>query len=564
LLFFLVALLTLLQCTTYLVVRQANRHHALAQIESSLRAGAGIFDKLIEQRNQQITAAAAILSRDHAFQEAFAGTDQDRDTTLSALASLRGRVRADHVLIASLDKELLFDTRRPQLHGVPFPFPKLIEKAEANGSAYAFVVLDGELYDITVAPLLAPDPIAWLCPMFRIDNDFAREIQSFTNLEITFLNGAELFGTTLPNRQAVAEMLRTRTLPPKQLIDLPLAGEIFTSYVAPLPAENGNPIALLQRSLDKELAPYLRLERTYLGLALLGLALSGILGLWIARGVSRPVLELAGEAREIAAGNYNHRVQLKQDDEIGTLAASFNQMSAGLAERDRVRDLLGKVVSPAIATELLRKQVTLGGEQREVTVVFSDLRNFTTMSEPLAPEDALGILNHYFSRMAAIVEKHGGVVDKYVGDGMMALFGAPVAHPDDADRALRATLEMSEALDDLNRQWQKRGLPRIDVGIGINTAVVVAGNMGSEKRLNYTVIGDGVNLASRLETLTKTPEYDARIIISSATLAKAKGNYRTRRLGEVAVKGKQIPTEIFALVSCENGKNAEPGSSVGL
>jgi adenylate cyclase len=564
LLFFLAVLLTLLQCTTYLVVRQANRHHALAQIESSLRAGAGIFDKLIEQRNQQITAAAAILSRDHAFQEAFAGTDQDRETTLSALESLRARVRADHVLIASLDKKLLFDTRQPQLHGGAFPFPKLIEKAEANGFAYAFVVVHGELYAIAVAPLLAPDPIAWLCPMFRIDDDFAREIQSYTNLEITFLSGAELFGTTLPNQQA--GMLRNRKLPPKQLIDLPLAGETFTSYVAPLPAENGSPIALLQRSLDKELAPYLRLERTYLGLAILGLALSGILGLWIARGVSHPVLELAGGAREIAAGNYSHRVQLKQEDEIGALAASFNQMSAGLAERDRVRDLLGKVVSPAIATELLRKQVTLGGEQREVTVVFSDLRNFTTMSEPLAPEETLGILNHYFSRMAAIVEKHGGVVDKYVGDGLMALFGAPVAHPDDADRALRATLEMSEAVDDLNRQWQQRGLPRIEVGIGINTAVVVAGNMGSEKRLNYTVIGDGVNLASRLETLTKSPEYDARIIISSATLAKAKGNYRTRRLGEVAVKGKQIPTEIFALLGCDdgNGMNSKFRASVGL
>src|SRR5437762_9027613 len=386
--------------------------------------------------------------------------------------------------------------------------------------------------------------------MFRIDNDFAREIQSYTNLEITFLNGPELFGTTLPNQQAVTEMLRNRALPPKQLIELPLAGEIFTSYVAPLPAENGNPIALLQRSLDKELAPYLRLERTYLGLALLGLALCGIHGLWIARGVSRPVLKLAGGAREIAAGKYNQRVQLKQEDEIGALAASFNQMSAGLAERDRVRDLLGKVVSPAIATELLRKQVTLGGEQREVTVLFSDLRNFTSMSEPLAPEETLGILNHYFSRVAGIVEKHGGVVDKYVGDALMALFGAPVASVDDADRALRAALEMTTALDELNQQWHRRGLPTVGVGIGINTGVVVAGNMGSEKRLNYTVIGDGVNLASRLEELTKTPEYEARVIVSGATLAKAKEKYRTRRLGEVGVKGIQIPTEIFALLCC--------------
>src|SRR5207237_3305287 len=131
-----------------LLVRQANRQHALTQIQSSLRTGARIFEKLIEQRNQQITTAAAILSRDHAFQEAFAGVEPDRETTLSALASLRGRVRADVVLIASLDKELLFDTRRPQLHGVPFPFPKLIQKPETNDATYPFVLIDRAPYPI--------------------------------------------------------------------------------------------------------------------------------------------------------------------------------------------------------------------------------------------------------------------------------------------------------------------------------------------------------------------------------------------------------------------------------
>src|SRR5258708_1722174 len=297
LLFFLIALLTLLQCAIYLLVRQANRQHALAQIQSSLRTGARIFEKLIEQRNQQITTAAAILSRDHAFQEAFAGADQDRETTLSALASLRSRVRADAVLIASLDKVLLFDTRRPKLHSVPFPFPKLVEKAETNDATYAFVVLERELYAIAVAPLLAPDAIAWLCPMFRIDDDFAREIKVYTNLAITFLNGPDLFGTTLPNRRAITQMLRDRILPPKQVIDLRLVRESFVSYVVPLPAANAHPMALLQRSLAKQLAPYLRLERTYLILALLGLGVSAILGLWIARSVSRPVLELASSAR---------------------------------------------------------------------------------------------------------------------------------------------------------------------------------------------------------------------------------------------------------------------------
>jgi adenylate cyclase len=255
---------------------------------------------------------------------------------------------------------------------------------------------------------------------------------------------------------------------------------------------------------------------------LLGLAVSVALGVRIARGVSRPVLELAEGARKIAAGDYRHRVKVQQEDELGALALSFNRMSEGLAERDRVRDLLGKVVSPEVASELLRKDVLLGGEEREVTVLFSDLRNFTAMSENLSPRETLAILNRYFTRMDSIVEKHGGVVDKYMGDALMALFGAPLANPDSADWAMNAALEMGEALDDLNRQWEKRGLPAINVGIGINTDVVVAGNMGSETRLNYTVIGDGVNLASRLEELTKLPEYERRIIISGSTLAKAK------------------------------------------
>lgn len=551
----------MLQSTTYLVVKRANRQHALAQIEASLRAGARIFEKLIEQRNLQITSTAAILSRDHAFQVTFASAEQDRATTLSALESLQSRSKADVVLIASLEKELLFDTRQPELHGVAFPFPKLIEKAETLDTAYAFVLLGKELYAMAITPLLAPDPIAWLCPGFRIDDEFAREIKAYSDLEITFLDqfhqrNDALLATTFDGtkRDVLISIFRNRAFVPQQIVDLSLGGEHYITYSFPLPTETGTVVGLLQRSLDKELAPYLRLERTYLILALLGLAISAAVGIWIARGVSKPVLQLAEGARKIGEGDYQHRVKVNQSDEMGLLAASFNRMSEGLVERDQVRDLLGKVVSPAVAAELLRKDVTLGGEEREVTVLFSDVRNFTTMCEALAPQEMLGILNHYFTRMSAIVEAHGGVVDKYVGDAIMALFGAPLANPDDADRAIKTALEMCEALDELNRQWQARGRTAINVGIGINTDVVIAGNMGSQTRLNYTVIGDGVNLASRLQGLTKTPDYGTRIIISSTTLAKAKGRYQTRRLGEVAVKGKQKATEIYALL----GREATP------
>jgi adenylate cyclase len=540
-----------LQSATYLIVRHANRQHALAQIDFSLKTGARIFEKLIQQRNQEITGTAAILSRDHAFQEAFAGADQDRATTLSALASLQSRVKADTILIASLDRQLLFDTQQPEKHGVPFLFPKLIRRAETAESTYSFVVLGDKLYAMAVAPLLAPDPIAWLCPAFRIDDDFAREIQGYTNLEITFFSESNVFGTTFENRRGAMAALRGSTLPPKQIVNVRIGKEDFLSYAVPLIAENGEPIALLQRSLSKELAPYLRLEHTYWTLAIAGLVVSITMGIWIASGVSSPVLQLAQGAREVAAGDYKHRIDLKQEDELGLLAKSFNQMSAGLAERDRVRDLLGKVVSPEVAAELVRNEAALGGEEREVTVLFSDLRKFTGMSETLAPREMLGILNSYFTQMSAIVERRGGVVDKYVGDALMALFGAPLSNPDDADRALNAALDMIEALDDLNQRWANRGLPTIGVGIGINTDIVVAGNMGSETRLNYTVIGDGVNLASRLEGLTKVPEYETRIIVSGATLAKARGKYRTRPLGGVEVKGRHKPAEIFALLGRE-------------
>ena len=280
---------------------------------------------------------------------------------------------------------------------------------------------------------------------FHIDDRFAREIKVYSDLEITFLDPADperLFASTFEQekRDSLLSRLRKQRPPLKQIVDLQFGGEHFVSYSLPLPTENGTAVALLERSLDKELAPYLRLEQTYLFLALIGLLISAALGIWIARNVSRPVLQLAEGTRKIGAGDYSHRIKVRTEDELGLLAGAFNHMSEGLAERDQVRDLLGKVVSPAVAAELLRKDVTLGGEEREVTILFSDLRSFTSMSESRSAHEMLGILNHYFTRMSAIVEAHRGVVDN-MGDAMMALFGAPLAGPDDADRAMETALE---------------------------------------------------------------------------------------------------------------------------
>jgi adenylate cyclase len=469
---------------------------------------------------------------------------------------LAQRIQADVVQVVSLEKELLLDTLKPELSGTAFPSPNFITKAEENEAleSQSFVFLDQKLYAIVVTPLRAPDPKAWICVGFEINHTFAKEIQSYSDLEISFLHeGPEkpVLASTFDDKEMHASLVAAikKDAPVVgQKIDLDLAGTHFISYLMKIPTESGdNALVVLQRSLDKQLAPYLRLERTLLLLAATGLVVSITVGGWIAKNVSEPILQLAEGATRIEQGDYDSRVMTTRRDEIGTLASAFNHMSQGLAERDRVRSLLGKVVSPAIAAELMRKEITLGGEMRKVTILFSDIRNFTAMCERLKPEAMLDVLNLYFTRMSTIIEAHGGVVDKYVGDAIMALFGAPLSYPDDADRALASALEMSDALDQLNRQWQAEGHSALGIGIGINTDAVIAGNMGSQTRLNYTVIGDGVNVASRLENLTKTPEYNTRIIVGASTLAEARGKYQTRPLGEVTVKGKQTAVAIFAL-----------------
>ena len=231
-------------------------------------------------------------------------------------------------------------------------------------------------------------------------------------------------------------------------------------------------------------------------------------------------------------------------------------MAQGLGEKERVRNLLGKVVSPAIAEELLSKELNLGGEEMVVTVLFSDVRSFTSHSEVRSPSEVLDFLNVYLTTMSRVIEDHGGVVDKYIGDAIMALYGAPLGHDDDPERAVQTAVEMIEALDGINDELAGRGLPEIKIGVGVNTDNVVAGNMGSENRMNYTVIGDGVNLAARLEGVTK--QYGVKILISEKTMNEVGGKFLIRELDIVRVAGKKEPVRIYEpLAMSENATDSQ-------
>jgi adenylate cyclase len=234
---------------------------------------------------------------------------------------------------------------------------------------------------------------------------------------------------------------------------------------------------------------------------------------------------------------------VRTGDELEDLATGFNAMVEGLQERDKLRSTMGKYMTEAVVAHLLAGDVELGGKTLEVTILFCDLRDFTSLSERRAAQEIVGLLNEYFTDMVDCVMAEGGVVDKYIGDNIMAVFGAPVARSDDAARAVRAAVRMREALARLNERFAQRGLPALRFGIGLHTGEVVAGNIGSAKRMEYTVIGDAVNLASRLES--KTKELATDILISDVTFERAKDVMDGEAAGEIHVKGREQAVTIY-------------------
>jgi adenylate cyclase len=214
-------------------------------------------------------------------------------------------------------------------------------------------------------------------------------------------------------------------------------------------------------------------------------------------------------------------------------------------EKRKMKRLFGQYVSKDVYDQLVANPdlARLGGQRRQMTVLFSDIRGFTTVSERGEPEDIVQLLNEYFTSMVGIVFKHRGTIDKFVGDMVMALFGAPLDDPQHAEHAVDAALEMIAELQRLNERWHAEGRPALDIGIGINTGPMIAGNIGSDAIMSYTVIGDAVNLGSRLESLNK--QYGTRIIISEATRDSLPPRYALKALGDVVVKGKTRPVAIY-------------------
>lgn len=291
-------------------------------------------------------------------------------------------------------------------------------------------------------------------------------------------------------------------------------------------------------AMDRELA---ELRRDVGGLGIVALMIALLVVLYISRGLSGPIRDIVSGTHQIEQGNFDVRVPVRRQDELGKLAASFNEMAAGLALQEKYRSVLNAVADRTVAAQLIEQSSGLGGEIRHVSMLFCDIRGFTAITENMEPAEVIELLNEHMTALTDVAYKHGGIVDKFVGDLIMVLFGAPVSTGADALSAVQCTLSMLQVRRHLN-QTSKHSL---EIGIGVATGSVVAGCMGSDQRLSYTVLGHRVNLASRLCSIAQAGE----IVMDAETYAEAQELIQAEPMPPMQLKGISEPVHPWRVVA---------------
>ncbi len=280
-------------------------------------------------------------------------------------------------------------------------------------------------------------------------------------------------------------------------------------------------------------------------LAFVLLILSLLITYVLAKSIHNPLRKMESATYKIKDQKFDTRVIIHSSDELGVLGDAINEMTKGLEEKEKIKDTFGRIVDPRIRDYLLANDQMLGGKTVEATILFSDLRDFTKLSENRTPTQVLHILNRYFQEMSNAVETHGGFINKFIGDAILAIFGTPMPLEEPEDTAIITARTMAQNLISLNKEFESEGLPTLRMGIGIHVGQVLAGNIGSVSRMEYTVIGDTVNIASRVEGLCKGTGKD--LLITEACYMrlseKTKGFFQY--LGEYELKGRNSREKLY-------------------
>ena len=287
-----------------------------------------------------------------------------------------------------------------------------------------------------------------------------------------------------------------------------------------------------------------RAQALYVSVLMILVGVAGAVAL--ATVLSRPIFRLVEATQMIGAGNLTVEVPVTTHDELGVLTASFNRMVRSLREKEMIKRAFTRYVAREVVEEVLKdpEHLMLSGERREATVLFCDIRGFTTLSERLTPEQVVSLLNEFYTTAIETTFKHDGTLDKFLGDAVMCVFGAPIAHPDHTARAVKTAIEMRTALAALSKRRALRGLDPFEVGIGVALGEVVAGTVGTEERMEYTVIGDSVNVAARLQGQAKA----GSILLSRRTYEAVHDLIEGFSRGPMKVRGKEEEVEVYEVV----------------
>ncbi len=378
-------------------------------------------------------------------------------------------------------------------------------------------------------------------------------IKNITLSDVAFFQGKNLYSNSADEKLTPSLMKLASEIEPNedQIVHPFRSGkEDFLALAHHVIGGLGNEVGMIVifRSKTRELSFFQDLSNL---LNLIGIAalIGGITAaLVFSRGMIRAVRELAKGAEEVSQGNLEVSIPVLSQDELGDLAETFNKMTKGLKEKDHITQTFKKYVSSSVVEEVLKTDVKLGGERKEVTIYFSDLADFTQISEKLTPEDLISFLNLYLSRMTQFLEEQSGIVDKYIGDAIMAFWGAPLPVPNHSQKACTAAMKQLNWHSNFRRLWEPNS-PQSSASsrIGIHTGEVIVGNVGSDRRLDYTIIGDSVNIASRLESLNKF--YGTHVLISEAVHRNLDDDLLTREIDLVRVKGKAQALRIYELMT---------------
>jgi class 3 adenylate cyclase len=564
----LAVLLATLGFTQYVVSRDARR-----TLNRELLTTGEVFDGLLAERAARLETNSMLLASDFALKSVIAThfdpSSYDPATLASAALSFRKRIGVDLFWITDEAGVLLVSSAGASSDGRSLVgLSPLREAIETEDSAAAIGAVGDSLYQFVAVPVFGPDVVGFLLLGQAIDDALAARLRRATGSNISFLTQDRVFASSWPTHARARFVpdgeVRSGLLNATAPRTIALGDERFLSLTVPIESSLPQPLfALMQGSYDRALAPLRSLQRRIVAMGTAALLAALVIGIGLAGGITSPLQSLVAGMREVVKGNLRYRTTIEREDEIGFLARSFNDMVGGLQERERLRDTFGRFVSHDVAEAVLTGSVPLEGARRDVSILFQDIRGFTSLSERMDPAALLGLLNQFFTEVVAAVEAEGGVVKQFLGDGVMALFGAPQAYANHAERAVRAALGILRRLSTLNEVLQRQGVAPIEIGVGIHSGAVVAGLIGPDNRMEYGVVGDAVNLASRIESLTK--ELRTTILVSAQIAGQLGPAFMLGRTATLPVKGRTQSVEVVEVLGEKDvvGKDTVGQDTVG-